>query len=110
MCVADSCTVTWDPATLFLPSQEPSDDEQYTKPDMGAIHHDSEHEITEIPLEFHISPREKKGKYMKTMPNYVKLAQLPVEKVDCIPWDVDGDHHYTLSCTADKWVDCQRDG
>ena len=96
--------------TPFLASQEPSDDEQYTKPDMGAIHHDSENEITEIPLEFHISPREKKGKYMKTMPNYVKLAQLPVEKVDCIPWDVDGDHHYTLSCTADKWVDFQRDG
>ena len=64
--------------TPFLPSQEPSDDEQYTKPDMSAIHDDSEHEITEIPLEFHISPTEKKGKYMKTMPNYVKLAQLPV--------------------------------
>ena len=85
--------------TPYVPSQETSDDEGHVEPSyVPAVNNTSDNEITEIPEQFHVQPREKKGHYRKTMPNYLKLTQLQVKMVNSILWEVDGDHHYRIQC------------
>ena len=95
--------------TPYVPSQETSDDEGDVEPSYVPVNDTSDNEITEIPEQFRVQPREKKGCYRKTMPNYLKLTQLQVEMVNSIPWEVDGDHHYRIQCDSDTWVDRQKD-
>ena len=100
-----------DDNTPFVPSQETSDDEGAAPPVIYGVADDSDQEITEIPVKFRPSPRKRKGRYMKTLPDYPKLARLPIEEVKSLPWDVDGDRHFKVkNCTEDTWVDWQKDG
>ena len=38
------------------------------------------------------------------------FENVPIQKVDAIPWGIDGNSIYQLKCNEDEFIDKQRDG
>ena len=49
-------------------------------------------------------------KYQKVKLDEGRMACAPVDVVDKIPWDVDGDHIYKIKCTEEEWISKYEDG
>ena len=56
------------------------------------------------------TPRLKPEKYKKNKINEEHMARCPVEQVDEIPWDIDGDHVYELPATQNNYMQKYVDG
>ena len=56
------------------------------------------------------TPRLKPEKYKKNKINEERMARCPVEQVDEIPWDIDGDHVYELPATQNNYMQKYVDG
>ena len=100
--------------TVYIRSEEHSDtedriEEEELMPEPITIY-DSDNEITEIPREFQIEGRPKKNKYRKNFMRPQSFANVDVEMVDSVPWDVDAVHSYKILCESDEWYNKQKDG
>ena len=56
------------------------------------------------------SHTKKKRKCKKNKPNMHSFENVPIQKVDAIPWEIDGNSIYQLKCKEDEFIDKQRDG
>ena len=56
------------------------------------------------------SHTEKKRKHKKNKLNMHSFENVPIQKVDAIPWEIDGNCIYQLKCNEDEFIDKQRDG
>ena len=52
----------------------------------------------------------KKRKHKKNKLNMHSFKNIPIQKVDVIPWEIDGNSIYQLKCNEDEFVDKHRDG
>ena len=88
----------------FRQSVEPSDVE--------SVHEilSSDNEPQSIPEEFQRPKRSKRRKYQKTRIQMWKFKDMNPQRVDNIPWDVDGANIYRIICRPDEWVDKSHDG
>ena len=54
--------------------------------------------------------RIKPRKHTKNKMDEERMGKLEVEKVDAIPWDIDGDHIYQLTATEENYITKYKDG
>lgn len=63
-----------------------------------------------IPEEFNPKPRSISRKHAKPRFNYSKFEQMEGEKVERIPWTVNGDKKFHIQCTENEYNDMSQDG
>ena len=89
-------------------SQQPSE-----ASDCGDESDNSGHGSFQFPVQDPPTPK-KRGKTRKTRGrNHLDMTcfqTVPVEVMDEMPWDIDGNRIITVSCNADFWIDCTKDG
>ena len=56
------------------------------------------------------SHTKKKRKHKKNKLNMHSLENILIQKVDAIPWKIDGNSIYQLKCNEHEFIDNQRDG
>ena len=56
------------------------------------------------------SVRRSRPKYYKSKMDEERMAKCPIEKVDAIPWDIDGDHIYQMPIARDTFCEMYVDG
>ena len=88
----------------YIPSKEGSDVEFIPDPISSG------EDYKDIPEEFKPEEWPKGMKYTKTMINRYRYIATDIEKVEKLPWDVDGEHCFQMKCTKDQWVDKSKDG
>ena len=54
--------------------------------------------------------RSKQTKYKRKAINPARMVACPVETVDVLPWDINGDHVYELPATEANYIDKTKDG
>ena len=54
--------------------------------------------------------RSKQTKYKRKAINPARMVACPVETVDLLPWDINGDHVYELPATEVNYIDNSKDG
>ena len=55
------------------------------------------------------SHTKKKRKHKKNKLNMYSFENIPIQKVDAIPWEIDGNSIYQLKCNEDEFIDEHRD-
>ena len=81
--------------------------------DCGHESDNSGHGSFQFPVQDLPTPK-KRGKTRKTRGrNHLDMTSfqnVPVEVMDEMPWDIDGNRIITVSCNEDFWIDCAKDG
>ena len=54
--------------------------------------------------------RQKPRKYEKVIIDERRMARAPVDYVEEVPWNINGDSVYKIKCTEDNWIEKYEDG
>ena len=102
----------------YIASKEDSDIEPEPEPENilsqsqlgGGAQFSSDEDLSQIQKKLLIEGRPKKRKWCKTLRISQKVLGMDAEMVDSIPWDIDGDHKFTLFSEENQWIDKIKDG
>ena len=102
----------------YIASKEDSDIEPEPEPEnissqsqlCRGAQFSSDEDLSQIQKKLLVEGRPKKRKWCKTSRISQKVLGMDAEMVDSIPWDIDGNHKFTLFSEENQWIDKVKDG